>query len=95
MDHFDGLCLKEHKKHEIYWGSTTFQDIDYADDLNILDESVSKMNELLEILRVQSARIGSKINAKKTKSLGLGISEKKKVTLDNKKNRSSGQLHLH
>jgi len=33
-------------------------DLDYADDLSILDESVSKMNELLKVLRVQGTRIG-------------------------------------
>ena len=37
MDHFDGLRLKEHL------------DFDYADDLSILDESVSKMNEFFEV----------------------------------------------
>jgi len=46
----------------------------YADDLNILDETVSKMNELLEALQVQSASLGLKINAKKTKLQRLGIS---------------------
>ncbi|XP_065575526.1 uncharacterized protein LOC136037037 [Artemia franciscana] len=50
----------------IKWGGKTFLDLDYADDLSILDESVSKMNELLEVLRVQGARIGLKINVKKT-----------------------------
>jgi hypothetical protein len=44
-----------------------------------------KMNELLEVLQVQGARIGLKINVKKTKSLRLGISEEKKVTLGNEK----------
>ena len=37
------------------------------------------MNELLEVLRVQGARIGLKINVKKTKSLRLGISEDEQV----------------
>ena len=59
--------------------------LDYADDLSILDESVSKMNEFLEVLRVQGAKIGLKINVKKTKSLRLGISEDEKVTLGNEK----------
>ena len=36
---------------------------------------MSKMNEFLEVLRVQGARLGLKINIKKTKSLRLGISE--------------------
>ena len=43
-----------------------FLDLDYADDLSILDESVSKMNEFLEVLPVQGAKIGLKINVKKT-----------------------------
>ena len=50
-------------------------DLDYADDLRILDEKVSKMKEFLEVLRVKGTRTDLKINVKKTKSLGLGISE--------------------
>ena len=42
-------------------GKKTFLDLDYAHDLSILDESVSKINELLEVFLVQGARIGSKI----------------------------------
>ena len=53
--------------HEIKWRGKTLLDSDYADDLNILGESVSKMNEFLEVLQVQGARIGLKINVKKTK----------------------------
>ena len=60
-------------------------DIDYADDLNILDKSVSKMNELLEVLRVHGARIALKINDKKTKSLRIGIGKDEKVTLGKEK----------
>ena len=60
-------------------------DLDYADDFGILDKSVSKMNEFLEVLQVQGARIDLKINVKKTKSLRLGISEEEKVMLGNKK----------
>ena len=30
----------------------TLLDLDYADDLSIVDEYLSKMNELLEVLRV-------------------------------------------
>ena len=33
--------------------------------MSILDECVIKMNEVLEVLRVQGARIGLKINVKK------------------------------
>ena len=64
----------------------------YADDLSILDESVSKMNEVLEILRVQGARIGFKINVKKTMSLRLGIREDEKVTLCNEKSDQVGSF---
>ena len=71
--------------HGIKCTGKTSLDLDYADDLSILDESVSKMNEFLEVLRVQGARIGSKINVKKIKSLRLGISEDERMTLGNKK----------
>jgi len=59
--------------HGIKWEGKTLLDLDYADDLSILDESVSKMNEVLEVLRVQGAKIGLKNNIKKTKLLRLGI----------------------
>ena len=51
------------------------------------------MNELLEALRVQGARIGLK-NAKKTTSLRLGINEDEKVTLGIEKIDNAGQLHI-
>ena len=41
------------------------------------------MNEHLEVLRVQGARIGFNINFKKTRSLRLGKNEDEKVTLGN------------
>ena len=50
--------------HGIKWEGKTLLDLDYADDLSILDESVSKMNEVLEVLRVQGAKIGLKNNIK-------------------------------
>ena len=43
------------------------------------------MNALLEVLRVQGARIGLKINVRKTKSLRPRISEEEKVMLGNKR----------
>ena len=66
--------------HGFKWEGKTLLDLDYADDLIILDESVSKMNEFLEVLRVQGARIGFKIKIKKTKSLRLRTSDDEKVT---------------
>ena len=78
--------------HGIKWGGKMFLDLDYADDLNILVESVSKMNEFLEVLRVQGARIGLKINVKKTNSLRLGINEDEKLTFGNEKIDQVGSL---
>jgi hypothetical protein len=77
MDHSDELRTtgKAMGGYENKWRRKILLDLDYADDLNILDEFVSKMNDLLEVLRVQGTRIGLKINDKKTKSLRLGISE--------------------
>ena len=43
---------------EIKWGGKTLLDLDCAGDLSILDQGVSKMNELPKVLRVQGARIG-------------------------------------
>ena len=71
---------KEVGDHGIKWGGKPHLYLDYADDLGILDESVSKINEFLEVLRVHGATIGLKINVKKTKSLRLGISEDENVT---------------
>jgi hypothetical protein len=69
----------------IKWGGKSILDLDCADYLSILDESLSKINELLEVLQVHGATIGLKINLKKTKSLMLGISEDEKLTLVNEK----------
>ena len=90
MENFDGFCVRSKGKamgdHGIKWGGKTPLNLGYTDDLRFLDESVRKMNELLEVMRVQGARIGLKIYVRKTKSLTLGISEDEKVTLDNEKN---------
>ena len=89
MDHFGKLCVKEQSKGnwrpQNQMGGKTLLALDYADDLSTLDESVNKMNDFLEVSRVQGAKIGLKINVKKTKSLNLGISEDEKVTLGNEK----------
>ena len=54
MDDFDGLRFKEHRKGIgrpwSQMGRKNFLDLDYGDDFSILDESVSKMNDLLEVL---------------------------------------------
>ena len=80
MDHFDGNGRPQNQM-----GRKTSLDLDHVDDLSILYKSVRKMNELLEVLRVQGARISLGINVKKTKSLMLRLSEDEKVTLGNEK----------
>ena len=40
---------KAMRDHIIRWGGRTLLDLDYAGGLCILDESVGKMNELLEV----------------------------------------------
>ena len=55
----------------------------YVDDLSILDESLSKMDKLFEVMPVQGARIGLTINVKKTEPLRLEINEDEKVMQDN------------
>ena len=59
-------------------GNKNFLGLGYTNDLSILDESVSKMNALLEVLRVQGARIGLKIIVKRNKSLRLGTKKMKR-----------------
>ena len=60
MDHLDVLVLRNIGKtmgeHGIKWGEKTFLDLDYADDLSFLDKIVGKMNELLEVFRVQGVK---------------------------------------
>ena len=73
-------------------GGGNFLDLDFSDELSILDETVSKMNEFLEVLWVQGARIGLKINVKETKSLTLGISEDEKVMLGKEKMDQTGSF---
>ena len=51
----------------IKWRGKTFLELDYADDLSILDENVSKMNELLEVFQVQGATIGLKIKLRRVR----------------------------
>ena len=43
------------------------------------------MNELLDVLRVQGARIGLKVNGKKAKLQRVGTREDEKVTLSKEK----------
>ena len=46
MEHFDRLRLKEHSK--IKWGGETLVDLDCTNDISILNESATEMNEVLD-----------------------------------------------
>ena len=82
MGNFCGLCPKEHDKgFGRAWNQRkgkTLVDLDYAADLSVIDENVGRINKFLDILRVRWARIGLKVNVKKTMSLLLGVSEYEK-----------------
>ena len=52
--------------HGIKQGGKNLLDLDYVDDLSILDETMTKMYDLLEVLLFQYSRIGLKIIVKKT-----------------------------
>jgi len=47
-----------HKKSAFYAGFKYIKFTRFNSDLSYLDESVSKINELLKVLRVQGARTG-------------------------------------
>jgi hypothetical protein len=72
-------------EHGIKWGKKILLELDYANDLSILDKNVSDMNELLEVLRVQGARTGLKINVKKIRLLRLGVRKGEEVIVGNEK----------
>ena len=50
MDSVLGITGKAMGDHGIKWGGKTILYLCYADDLSILEESVSKMNEPIEVL---------------------------------------------
>ena len=51
--------------------------------VSILHQSVSEINEILKVLRVEGARVGLKTNVMRSKSLKLRLSKDEKVTLGN------------
>ena len=75
MDHFDGLCSKEHVQG---LGRTYNQkgriDLYYTDDLGTLDKHERKINYFLG---VESSGYDNRfeIHAQKTMSLRLGVNE--------------------
>ena len=57
MDFVLGNTAKAMEEQIINWGSKTLVNLHYIDDLSILGESVSKMNELQEVLGFPRFRV--------------------------------------
>ena len=60
------------RKRGIQWTFTTsLEDLDFADDLALLSHRIQDMRDKTRALEVQSAKIGLKINATKTKLMRI------------------------
>ena len=60
-------------------------DLDYADDLALLENSIELANEQLEKLALVAKQVGLQINLEKTEYMAFNVSESEgKVKLDNK-----------
>ena len=56
------------RRHSIQWSiRTSLEDLDFADDLALLSHRVRDMRNKSQVLKVQGAKIGLKINAIITK----------------------------
>ena len=61
------------RKRGIQWTFTTWlEDLDFADDLALLSHRIQDMRDKTRALQVQSAKVGLKINATKTKLMRIG-----------------------
>ena len=61
------------RKRGIQWTFTTsLEDLDFADDLALLSHRIQDMRDKTQALEVQSAKVGLKINATKTKLMRIG-----------------------
>ena len=59
------------RKRGIQWTFTTLlEDLDFANDLALLSHRIQDMRDKTRALEVQSAKVGLKINATKTKRIG-------------------------
>src|SRR5699024_3319374 len=56
----------------ITWGLTRrLEDLDYADDICLLSHNIQDARRKIEILRGEAAKVGLKINIKKTKEIRI------------------------
>ena len=61
------------RKRGIQWTFTTsLEDLDFADDLALLSHRIQDMRDKTRALEVQSAKVGLKINATKTRLMRIG-----------------------
>ena len=61
------------RRRGIQWTFTTsLEDLDFADDLALLSHRMQDMRDKTQALKVQSAEVGLKINATKTKLMRIG-----------------------
>ena len=61
------------RKRGIQWTfATSLEDLDFADDLELLSHTIQDMRDKKQALEVQSAKVGLKINATKTKLMRIG-----------------------
>jgi hypothetical protein len=61
--------LREHRGVECLHGGGCVTDLDYADDLGILAESESELQDMVDKIIATGGKVGLKINASKTKVL--------------------------
>ena len=54
-------------------------DLDFADDISLLSDSISKAQKLLDLVQVECKKIGLKINASKTKFIALNSADNIKL----------------
>ena len=57
MDFVLSSTTKALQERGMKWGSRNVLELEYADDVSVLDEHISKMNSFLAVLRVQGGII--------------------------------------
>jgi hypothetical protein len=74
----DYVMAKVCKESEgIRWGMwDKLMDLDYADEICLLTHSTRTMQKVLERLEKESAKVGLKINVKKTKEMRIALNSK-------------------
>ena len=70
------------RKRGIQWTFTTsLEDLDFADDLALLSHRIQDIRDKTRALEVQSAKVGLKINATKTKLMRIGTKRDNSVSV--------------